>query len=253
MPSTRTTMFSCWLVIIGLFNTSLAEEPIDPTAGGRYALKTEHDPNGIGKFYLGREIAYVMGHQGIPWLERVEREEEERLSLLMECLPLKPGEVAADVGAGSGILTIRLANIVGEKGKVLAIDIQQEMLDVIAVKCKRRKVDNVELILGTNKSPKLKPESIDMALMVDVYHEFDFPYEMLTEMATALKPGGRIVFVEYRKEDPNVPIKEVHKMTEEQVKKEAALPELGLMWKETIDKLPRQHVIVFERAAKAKP
>jgi ubiquinone/menaquinone biosynthesis C-methylase UbiE len=213
----------------------------------RYEYRADHDPNGIGKFYMGREIAYVMGHQAILWLERPEREREERLTLLIECLSLKPGMVVADIGAGSGVISAMIADRVGVEGTVLAVDIQQEMLDAIAAKCKERGITNIEPVLGTNKSPGLKPESVDLVVMVDVYHEFDFPYEMLLEISKSLKPGGRIAFVEYRKEDPEVPIKEVHKMSEAQVKKEASLPEFGLKFKETIRKLPRQHVIVFER------
>ena len=217
---------------------------------GRYEFRKEHDPNGLGKFYMGREIALVMTFHGAPWLERPEREEEERLSALVSHLGLKPGMVVADVGAGSGVITLMMAHEVGEKGKVLAIDIQQEMLDLLGDKIKNHDIKNVELVLGTEKSPKLKAASIDLALMVDVYHEFEYPYEMMLELAKALKPGGRIAFVEYRREDPQVPIKLVHKMTEAQVKKEAALPEFGLTWKETIDKLPRQHIVVFERPVK---
>jgi ubiquinone/menaquinone biosynthesis C-methylase UbiE len=221
----------------------------DPSddADSRYEFRADHDPNGIGKFYMGREIAYVMGHQAIMWLERPEREREERLTLLIECLHLKPGMVVADIGAGSGVISAMISDRVGPEGTVLAVDIQQEMLDAIAVKCKERGITNIEPVLGTTKSPKLKPESVDLVIMVDVYHEFDFPYEMLREICKSLKPGGRVAFVEYRKEDPTVPIKEVHKMSQTQVKKEAGLPEFGLKFKETVDKLPRQHVIIFER------
>jgi ubiquinone/menaquinone biosynthesis C-methylase UbiE len=222
--------------------------PIDDS-DSRYEYRVDHDPNGIGKFYMGREIAYVMGHQAIMWLERPEREREERLTLLVECLSLKPGMVVADIGAGSGVISAMIADRVGAEGTVLAVDIQQEMLDAIAIKCKEHSITNIEPVLGTNRSPGLKPESVDLVIMVDVYHEFDFPYEMLLEISKSLKPRGRIAFVEYRKEDPTVPIKEVHKMSEAQVKKEANLPEFGLKFKETIHKLPRQHVIVFEKPA----
>ena len=225
-------------------------EGVTKSDDGRYEIRKEHDPNGLGKFYMGREIALVMTFHGAPWLERPEREEEERLSELVKQLRLKSGMVVADVGAGSGVLSLMMAHEVGETGKVLAIDIQQEMLDLLGDKVMNNKIKNVELVLGTEKSPKLKEASIDLALMVDVYHEFEYPYEMTLELAKALKPGGRIAFVEYRREDPQVPIKLVHKMTEAQVKKEAALPEFGLKWKETIDKLPRQHIVVFERPVK---
>src|SRR5205823_5316589 len=179
-------------------------------------------PNGIGKFYMGREIAHVMGHQAAGWLERPEREEEEQPSKLIELLRLKAGDVVADIGAGSGYHAFRLAAKVGTKGKVLAVDIQPEMLALIRQRMRLKKVDNVEPIKGTEKDPKLPPNSVDLILMVDVYHEFDYPFEMTEGMIRGLKPGGRLVFVEFRLEDPKVPIKLVHKMTEKQVRKEMA-------------------------------
>jgi precorrin-6B methylase 2 len=213
----------------------------------RYQFHKRHDPDGIGKFYLGREIAHVMGYQGIAWLERPERESEEHLTQLVDSLKLAPGMVVADIGAGSGVISLKLAKNIGPTGTVLAVDIQEEMLSVLSKRLKQLKITNVKPVHGTVKSPNLKPASVDLALMVDVYHEFNYPYEMLREIAKALKPGGRVVFVEYRKEDPNVPIKLVHKMTEAQVKLEAGQPEFELHWVETIGVLPWQHVIVFER------
>jgi precorrin-6B methylase 2 len=213
----------------------------------RYQTRKKHDRDGIGKFYLGREIAHVMGYQGIDWLERPERESEEHLTQLIDSLKLTPGMVVADIGAGSGVISLKLAEKVGPTGTVLAVDIQDEMLSVLSKRLKQMKITNVKPVRGTVKSPNLKAASVDLALMVDVYHEFNYPYEMLREIAKALKPGGRVVFVEYRKEDPNVPIKLVHKMTEAQVKREAGQPEFGLRWLETIGVLPRQHVIIFER------
>ncbi|RLS38267.1 MAG: methyltransferase domain-containing protein [Planctomycetota bacterium] len=244
-----------YLSLMGLFAAALfatlnlhAEDAQpDPTSGGRYEFREDHDPNGIGKFYLGREIAHVMGHQGIQWLERAEREEEEGLTQLVDALDLKPGQVVADIGAGSGIISLMMAKKVGPKGTVLAVDIQQEMLDALAVHCKQNNVTNIEPILGTTTSPNLKPGTVDLVIMVDVYHEFDMPFEMLSAISKSLKPGGRIAFVEYRKEDPAVPIKEVHKMSEKQVRKEAAEESLGLVWLKTFRKLPRQHVVFFEK------
>lgn len=224
-----------------------AEAAETETAVRRYTYKSNHDPNGIGKFYMGREIARVMGHQGINWLERPEREEEERLSLLVKGLKITPGMTVADIGAGSGVISVLLAKAVGPTGQVLAVDIQQEMLDALQNKCRLLGVDNIEGVLGTNKSPRLEPDSVDLVVMVDVYHEFDFPFEMLNEIVKSLKPGGRVAFVEYRKEDPRVPIKLVHKMSEAQVKKEALLPEHGLEYVETFGELPRQHVIIFRK------
>ncbi len=233
---------------------SPAEEPQTPirSARQRYTSRRLHDPNGIGKFYMGREIARVMGHQGISWLERPEREEEERLTLLMEALKLQPGLQVADIGAGSGVISVMIARRIGE-GKVFAVDIQQEMLDALEEKCRLQGVQNVEPVLGTTQSPRLPAESIDLAVMVDVYHEFDFPYEMLREISASLKPGGRVAFVEYRKEDPTVPIKLVHKMSEAQVRKEAEQPEFGLTWEETVGTLPRQHVVIFRKQPAAVP
>lgn len=215
--------------------------------GERYTYSEKHDRNGIGKFYMGREIARVMSYHGIPWLERDEREEEERLSLFVEAMKFKPGMNVADVGAGSGVLTAKIAPLVGPEGKVFAVDIQQEMLDALGEKMKQKGLENVVPVLGTVKSPQLKPGTIDLAFMVDVYHEFDHPYEMSLELSRSLKPGGRLVFVEYRKEDRAVPIKEIHKMSAAQVKKEMSVSELKLKWKATLDVLPRQHILIFEK------
>ncbi len=210
----------------------------------RYTFNARHDPNGIGKFYLGREIAHVMGHQGIRWLERETREEEERLSLLIEGLKIKPGMSVADIGAGSGVISVLLSKAVGDEGEVLAVDIQPEMLTALQNKLKLLGIKNVKGVLGTTKSPKLEAGTVDLVVMVDVYHEFDYPYEMLNEISKSLKKGGRVAFVEYRLEDPKVPIKLVHKMSEAQVKKEALVKGHGLKY---VGKLPRQHVVIFEK------
>jgi ubiquinone/menaquinone biosynthesis C-methylase UbiE len=214
----------------------------------RYETRKEYDPEGINKFYLGRQIAQIMGHQAADWLERKEREQEEqadRLKLL-DKLKIKPDETVADIGAGSGYFTFRLARRLSAGGKVLAVDIQPEMLALIRQRMKKDKVTNVEPILGTEKDPKLPAASVDLILMVDVYHEFEYPYEMAEAMVRSLRPDGRIVFVEYRLEDPQVPIKLVHKMTEKQVRKEMAAQRLA--WVETLEFLPWQHVIIFRKA-----
>ena len=221
-------------------------EPAKPDES-RYELRKEHDPNGIGKFYMDREIAQVMGHEAAGWLERPEREKEEAPTKLIEALKFKQGDVVADVGAGSGYLSFRIAEVVGEKGKVLAEDIQPEMLDLINKKMKEKKITNVEPVLGTITDPKLPKEGVDLILMVDVYHEFDHPYEMTDAMVKALKPGGRLVFVEYRLEDPDVPIKLVHKMSQKQVIKE--MGPYPLRHVKTLDGLPWQHIIIFEKKA----
>ena len=212
-----------------------------------YEYRDEHNRDGIGKFYMDREIAAVMSYHGIPWLERDEREREERLSRLLELLDLKPGDTVADIGAGSGVITLKLADIVGDQGLVYAVDIQPAMLAAIDSKLEDRSLTNVRTVLGTVKTPKLPPNSVDLAIMVDVYHEFEFPHEMLGNMAAALKPGGRIAWVEYRKENPRIPIKPLHKMSIEQVTREASRPEFGLEAAGVKDDLPRQHVIFFRR------
>jgi len=217
----------------------------------RYEFSRDHDPNGIGKFYMGREIAMVMGHLAAGWLERPEREREEQPGKLMEAMQLKPGEVVADVGAGSGYFTFRLAEKVGPKGKVLAVDIQREMLDIIERRMKVRKIKHIETIQGTETDPKLPKEAVDLILLVDVYHEFSHPFEMVENMVKSLKPGGRLVFVEYRMEDPEVPIKLVHKMTEKQVIKEMEPHPLKHL--KTDKKLPWQHIIIFEKKKPEQP
>jgi len=202
-------------------------------------------PDGVGKWFLGREIAHYMSHQGAPWLERPEREEEERPSMLVKALGLKPGETVADVGAGSGYLSWRLAREVGPKGRVYATDIQPEMLVLLRNAMVSRGITNVVPVLGSRTNSGLLPKSVDLIVMVDVYHEFDHPFEMAGNLVRSLKPGGRLVFVEYRGEEKWVPIKPLHKMTEEQVKREMALHPLE--WVETLRVLPRQHILIFRK------
>lgn len=242
--------FPLSLLLLFLSATMAAgqDQPADSRVE-RYEIRRDHDPNGIGKFYMGREIAHVMGYQAAGWLDRPEREEEERLSLLIEALQLKPGMTVADIGAGSGRISVMMAREVAPKGRVMAVDIQDEMLTLLKNKARQLKVTNITPVLSTAKSPRLEPGSVDLALMVDVYHEFNFPYEMMQSLAAAMKPGGRVVLVEYRKEDPEVRrrIKLVHTMTEKQVRTELEQPEFGLKWKKTLKPLPLQHIIVFEK------
>jgi ubiquinone/menaquinone biosynthesis C-methylase UbiE len=244
----RASLLTFLVLAFSFHGAAHAVEPDARPAEARYETRAKHSRDGIGKFYFGREIAHVMGHQGADWLERPEREQEERPDLLLEALALKPGEVVADIGAGSGYLSWRMAQRVGEKGKVHAVEIQQEFLDLIMVNMKKRGVGDIVVpTLGTVQDPKLPANSCDLIIMVDVYHEFDFPYEMTRAMIRGLKPGGRIVFVEYRGEDPEVPIKPLHKMTLTQVKKEMTVhPELKFA--ESIETLPRQRVIVFRKS-----
>jgi ubiquinone/menaquinone biosynthesis C-methylase UbiE len=213
----------------------------------RYEYRKEHDPYGTGKFYLGREIAQVMSYQGAGWLERPEREKEERVSKLMPSLDIKAGDYVVDLGAGSGFHTMKLSKLVGAKGKVYAVDIQKEMLDIIRKRLKKDKITNVELIHNTEKDPKLPASAIDMILMVDVYHELSYPYEVMVELVKSLKPGGRLVFVEFRLEDEKVPILTVHRMSVRQVMKE--MEPHRVKHAKTLEHLPWQHVIIFEKAA----
>jgi ubiquinone/menaquinone biosynthesis C-methylase UbiE len=213
-------------------------------AADRYA-SVPASPDGIGKAYMGREIAKVMSYHGAPWLERPERMQEERPDLVLAALDLEPGMKVADVGAGSGYYSWRMAERVGVRGTVYAVDIQPQMVNMLEQNMALRRAGNVKALLGTTTDPKLPAGSLDLALMVDVYHELEYPYEMLAAIVRALKPGGRVVFVEFRGDDPTVPIKAAHTMTEAQVRKEAAAQ--ALQWVKTESKLPWQHLIVFRK------
>jgi SAM-dependent methyltransferase len=217
----------------------------------RYETRQDHDPNGTGKFYLGREIAQVMGYGGASWLERPEREKEEHCSKLLPSLEIKPGDAVADFGAGSGFYTERLAKLVGPKGRVFAVDIQPEMLALVKNRAKAKDLKNVTLVHNTPTDPRLPAESVNLILMVDVYHELAHPYEVTAALVKALKPGGRLVFVEFRGEDDNVPILLVHKMTEKQVVKE--MEPFPLRHVRTLGHLPWQHIIIFEKRAEGTP
>ena len=198
--------------------------------------------DGIGKWYMGREIAHVMGHPAIGWLERDEREREEAPSRAITAIDLKPTDVIADIGAGSGYYAFRLAEKVPQ-GKVVAVDIQQEMLDFLAKRSAELKVTNVQGHLGAIDDIKLPEKSLDAELMVDAYHEFSHPAEMLRSLHKALKPNGRIILLEFRAEDPRVPIKPLHKMTEEQARKE--FDAAGFKLVSNKRQLPWQHFMVF--------
>lgn len=228
----------CILLWLGWNQPAIALSPATPT----YEYRSHPHADGIGKVYMGREIAQVMGHQGAGWLERSSREVEERPQQLIEALNLQPTDVVADIGAGTGYFSFRMAPLVPQ-GKVLAIDVQPEMIEILRFLKQEKQQANVEPILGFETDPRLTPDSIDVALMVDAYHEFEYPREMMQAIAQALKPNGRAVLVEYRGEDPWVFIKPLHKMTQKQVKKEMAA--VGLTWIETKKFLPQQHVLIF--------
>ncbi len=205
--------------------------------------------DGIGVRYMGREIARVMGWKAANWLERDERQAEERTDLLIDELHLAPGMRVADVGAGTGYVSRRIARIVGAQGRVEAVDVQPQMVEMLAQRARSEKLGQLHPVLGAADDVQLPPDSVDMAIMVDVYHELAHPYEMLASITRAVRPGGRVVFVEYRAEDPQVPIKPLHKMSVDQVKREAlALP---LRFERVAEPLPWQHIIIFRKQAVA--
>ena len=226
------------LTTLLLSNECLGQKPGSDV---EYTFK-RGDFNGIGKWYMGREISYVMGFEGISWLERFDREKEENVSSLIKNMKIKFNDTIADIGAGSGYHVFRLAPL-AKKGLIYAVDIQSEMLMAIEMTKESRKIRNIETILGNEKSVHLPNNSVDKILMVDVYHEFNFPVEMIASMKNALKSNGQLFLIEYRKEDSKVPIKKIHKMTEKQAVKE--MEAAGFNLKENIDNLPWQHCMVF--------
>ena len=234
--ATLIILFGCFLTT----NQSIAQAN---DKGVKYTYK-KGDFNGIGKWYMGREIAYVMGFQGINWLERSEREIEENVSTLIKNMKIKTNDTIADIGAGSGYHVFKMASL-AKNGLVYAVDIQPEMLELIELKKRSKRVSNVETFLGSEKSINLPKNSLDKILLVDVYHEFSYPAEMVESIKNALKPNGKLFLIEYRGEESSVPIKKIHKMTEKQsiTEMEAA----GFKLKENIDNLPWQHCMIFEK------
>ncbi|MDA8633127.1 class I SAM-dependent methyltransferase [Verrucomicrobiales bacterium] len=223
---------------------AIAEDGEDPA---HYSRKTP-SRDGTGKVYMGREISQVVSQHAIGWLERRDREGEEKPSLVMDHLELPKDGVVADIGAGSGYFSFLIAPLVPE-GKVIAVDIQQEMLDFVEGKKKLKKVSNVETHLGTIEDTKLTEDTVDLAILVDAYHEFSHPREMAVSILKGLKPGGRLVLLEYRGEDPSVPIKPLHKMTVKQVRSE--MEAIGFEFSEVRDFLPIQHFLVFRKPTKS--
>ena len=201
--------------------------------------------DGTGKYYMGREIAQVMGHQGSGWLERPDRATEEQPQKMIAALGLKSTDIVADIGAGTGYISQLLARQVPE-GKVLAVDVQPEMIALLQQRIKKSKITNIQPQLGTEQSPELPAASIDLAIMVDAYHEFSYPHEMMAGIVSALKPGGRFVLTEYRGEDPLVFIKPHHKTTQKQIQYE--MKDLGLKLLKNESVLPQQHLLFFVKS-----
>lgn len=218
--------------------------------GENTTKKTKHyvlgkaSKDGIGKFYMGREISQVMGHLGASWLERPMREQEERTDLLVKGMELRPEDKIADIGAGSGYFSFRMAKLL-KNGKVYAVDISPNMLGIIRAKIKGNKVTNVSPVQSTITKTMLEPSSIDKALIVDAYHEFSHPREMALSIYQSLKPEGRLILIEYRKEDPKVLIKPLHKMSEKQAILE--IESTGFKWEKTLSMLPQQHFMIFKK------
>ena len=218
--------------------------PVAVAEGLVYETRSLHNPDGIGKIYRGREIAQVMGYEGAGWLERDRRNGEEQPQKVIAGLSLKPTDVVADIGAGTGYFSFRIAPRVPQ-GKVLAVDLQPEMIEILKTLKAQKHLSNVEPVLSTATDVHLAPESVDIALMVDAYHEFEYPQEVMTSIVKALKPSGRVVLVEYRGENPLILIKGLHKMTQKQVREEMAA--VGLTYLETQNSLPQQHLMAFAK------
>ena len=222
-----------------------ASDPIAPRSDHYSIGPASRD--GIGKFYLGREISHVMGHLGAGWLERPQRVQEERTDLLLAALKLSPGDTVVDLGAGTGYFSFPIAEQIPE-GRVLAVDIQPQMLAIIEQRIVTASVPNVEPRLAQECDPLLNDIEVDVVLLVDAYHEFSCPQAVMQAVATSLAPDGRVLLVEYRGEDPTIGIKPLHTMTLKQAKKEMAA--VGLEFVEVSNVLPKQHILTFRRAAR---
>ncbi len=221
MPRPRGLLGTLWLVVVA----SLAAQ-----APGLHPIS-------------GRRFAPVMGYQGADWLERAERDDEEEPNVALNVLKIAKGASVADIGAGSGFITERLASRVGPTGRVFANDVQPQMLQLLANRLAKKKITNVTLVQGAIDDPKLPPESVDLEIMVDVYHEFSRPQAMLRKLREALKSGGRMVLLEYRKEDPSIPIRPEHKMSVAEAKMEVEAE--GFTLSKVDESLPRQHILIF--------
>lgn len=228
---------------IGCVQVNKTNQPISPSADTIYTFQKK-SLDGIGKYYFGREISHVMGAAGSDWLERDTRQEEENTQLAIEKMALPPNAVVADIGAGTGYYSFKIAEKI-PSGKLYAVEVQDEMITYLKQKKASTKDTVVRIVKGTESSANLPTNSIDLAIMVDVYHELEFPHEMLQSLKTALKKDGKILLIEYRGEDPSIPIKALHKTTVEQLKKELGANGFKLSYRG--DFLPIQHFLLFEK------
>jgi SAM-dependent methyltransferase len=248
MISTRSSrtpsQFATFCLVLGIFASPLRAANTGDSAAMPLYREGRGSADGIGKFYQGREIAAIMGFEAAPWLERPNRASEERPDLLVKELHLQAGMTVADIGAGSGYLSRRMAPIVGP-GRVFAVDVQPQMVALLTQLSQKPEFKNLVPIQGDTDDVKLPPASVDLAVMVDVYHELAYPYEVMSSLVRALKPGGRVALVEYRSEDPAVPIKALHKMSRAQILREMSV--LPLVWERTSERLPMQHIVVFRK------
>ncbi|HEX3655425.1 MAG TPA: methyltransferase domain-containing protein [Pirellulales bacterium] len=236
-----------WIVLFCLAGLTSRLPAADPAANAPATARprAEKIPRPLTR-YQGRDIAQTMHYTGAPWLVRESRQREEDCQLLLDALHLQPGQTVCDMGCGNGFYTLQMAERVGPTGRVFAVDVQSEMLHMLAERAREAGLKNIKPVLGTLVDPKLPAGQFDLILLVDVYHEFSHPEEMLAAMRQALKPHGRLALAEFRLEDPDVPIKLLHKMSKKQVLKE--FPPNGLKLVEQFDKLPWQHLMFFEPA-----
>lgn len=218
--------------------------PVQAGADHLYHTPWFPRPGSIGKVYMDRPIAQVIGHEGAYWLERPQREQEEQPDAVIAALNLQPTDIVADIGSGTGYFSTRISKQVPE-GQVLAVDIQPQMQAILQSRLLEDGLDNMTPILGEEQDPHLPVGEVDLVLMVDTYHEFAYPYEMMQRILKGLKPGGRVALVEYKKENPLIPIKPLHKMSQAQVRREMAT--VGLEWIEALEVVPHQHVLVFRK------
>jgi ubiquinone/menaquinone biosynthesis C-methylase UbiE len=238
-----------FLLLLLAAGTACSDQTPAQSTDERYIYKGENK-DGSGKLYMGREISWTMGHEGARWLNRKTRQQEERTDLLLAKLPISPGDNIADIGAGTGFFSVPMAEVTGTNGTVYAVDIQPEMLARTQKRATKAGITNIKLVLATEKSPGLPADTLNMVLLVDAYHEFAWPWEVMTAVYASLVPGGTVVLIEYREEDPDVPILRLHKMSEQQARKEMSA--VGFEFVENAEFLPQQHFLVFRKPAASK-